>query len=842
MADETVESLKKRLEELNKQIKEAGGYGIDFAEAMRLAGTNAEKLQKVSEKLNKEYNELTDNADYIYRTLQDVTAELNNQNLLLKIGRGSFKELTSIAQDLNYYQKGNLELSDKQFKKAGQTLDIQKKELGFVIERLSASKSSRDRELRSLNDIVDSEKKLSKLQKERLKDLKDENALLINAKETLKSGIPTLERELDISKEISTTRRDLGGIAQASGKLLSQYGGSFAQFLNIGEATDAVEEFNKKLIQGALENKAVQKKLLEVEFKKNQQHALLNEGLIDEEEHAKNILALEIETAKVRKGAIASTNNLGNKFKSLGVFAKEIGVGLKKSLTDPVTIIKFLVTEALKANAQVVAMGKSLGTSSESYRENLADIARTSTNINITTANLVESFGELVKATGFAYQFNEDQLTTQTKLTKEVGLTAEEAGKIANLGITTGKTSESTYKNFVKGLVATRNQLKVGIDFKATLAEAANVSGRLAANLGYNPERIAKAVVTAKAFGMTLEQTSKAGESLLNFESSIENELKAELLTGEQLNLERARAAALSGDQATLAEELAKNIGTAADYTKMNVLQQDALAAAVGMTADELGNTLQKREAAIASGKSLAQITEEDAKKALERQNVQDKFNAAILKLQDFFGNLVAGPLGGFLDILTKILPLITSIGAVFLAITAAQKLGVMFESIKLGIMVGQRGAALGYNGILLARQAILSGELSKAIGIAAASAIANPISTLIGLALAAGVGALVYSQMDDGMIGPGGETMVSGPKGSIQLNKEDSIVAGTDLFGGGKSGESMQGPSIDLTPMIMAINAVKSSIDRLYDKDSSVHMDGKKVGTTLAQGSHKVA
>jgi hypothetical protein len=41
---------------------------------------------------------------------------------------------------------------------------------------------------------------------------------------------------------------------------------------------------------------------------------------------------------------------------------------------------------------------------------------------------------------------------------------------------------------------------------------------------------------------------------------------------------------------------------------------------------------------------------------------------------------------------------------------------------------------------------------------------------------------------------------------------------------------------------MIMAINAVKSSIDRLYDKDSSVHMDGKKVGTTLAQGSHKVA
>jgi len=42
---------------------------------------------------------------------------------------------------------------------------------------------------------------------------------------------------------------------------------------------------------------------------------------------------------------------------------------------------------------------------------------------------------------------------------------------------------------------------------------------------------------------------------------------------------------------------------------------------------------------------------------------------------------------------------------------------------------------------------------------------------------------------MDDGMIGPGGETIVSGPKGSIQLNKDDSMIVGTDLMGGNKQG-----------------------------------------------------
>ena len=36
--------------------------------------------------------------------------------------------------------------------------------------------------------------------------------------------------------------------------------------------------------------------------------------------------------------------------------------------------------------------------------------------------------------------------------------------------------------------------------------------------------------------------------------------------------------AALAGDQVSLAEELSKNIGTAADFSKMNVLQQNSLA------------------------------------------------------------------------------------------------------------------------------------------------------------------------------------------------------------------------------------------------------------------------
>ena len=79
---------------------------------------------------------------------------------------------------------------------------------------------------------------------------------------------------------------------------------------------------------------------------------------------------------------------------------------------------------------------------------------------------------------------------------------------------------------------------------------------------------------------------------LLDFESSIEAELQAELLLGKDINLEKARQAALNNELATVAKEISKQIGSSADFSKMNRIQQEALAAAVGMNREELASTL----------------------------------------------------------------------------------------------------------------------------------------------------------------------------------------------------------------------------------------------------------
>ena len=84
-------------------------------------------------------------------------------------------------------------------------------------------------------------------------------------------------------------------------------------------------------------------------------------------------------------------------------------------------------------------------------------------------------------------------------------------------------------------------------------------------------------------------------------------------------------------------------------------------------------------------------------------------------------------------------------------------------------------------------------GQLMKDIGIAAMRAIQSLASIPyigwgLGIVAAGTAVALGMKYMSDGMIGPGGETIVSGPKGSIQLDKDDSMVVGTNLDGGGGS------------------------------------------------------
>jgi hypothetical protein len=644
--------LKRDIESLDAAKKKA-------QPANKVNTANIEGIQN-SEKLLDSSNDLLNSISERKKLLKGISAEEQLYAATVRQQQRVSQDISANAEKYLGYQIKSKDLN-KQIKAAEDNAAKSKQAFGNIENKLT---EQRKNALEAARVATDKEKKLkediNKLDLNSDGLLFKRNTLLAKDKDKYKDRIKALEEEIATNKKIADQKQ----------KELQITGKENQKQRDIAKASYELIKNGKKILDAQSKELAFLK-----ENEKTRKRIEKSTGLLGGMSKAlakvpgigqylnadEAIEEMEKMAAKIEEAGGKSTS-FGNRLKIALKGASVLAKGLYENLKSPEAVFTFIISKALQANTQVVALGKSLGYGvgrADAFREKLVGIERSSKNLNVNTANLVEAFGQLSQVIGLSYEFTADQLETQIKLTKQVGLAADEAAQVQRFAVLNGKTSEETYRSFVRGLAATRNQLRVGIDFKATLAEALKVSGQLAANLGNNPEMIARAVVTAKALGMTLDQVAKSGDSLLSFESSISNELQAELLTGKELNLERARAAALAGDQVTLAEELAKNMGTAAEFTRMNRLQQNALAQSVGMTADELANTLRKREEALASGKSLVQIQEEEVRQALERQSVQDKFGAAILKLQELIGNLVAGPLGSFLDVLSGALNIV---------------------------------------------------------------------------------------------------------------------------------------------------------------------------------------
>jgi len=293
---------------------------------------------------------------------------------------------------------------------------------------------------------------------------------------------------------------------------------------------------------------------------------------------------------------------------------KESFTSIPGSLTVITQSFKYLWDIAAGYSNQIQEIQQGLGGTweqSSGIRDNFKEIAESNTKIFSTQKDLIAATLSLNQAAGTFNAYSVDALDNFTKLTQVAGLTADQANKLQQYGDMYNKTSENIYDTIGK----TKKGL---LNNKQVLTQVLNVNGQLAAQYKNSPDLLAKAVVQANKLGMTLEQSKKAASGLLDFESSISSELEAELLTGKNLNFEQARYLALMGDSAGAAAEMMKQVGGIEEFNKMNVIQQDALAKSMGMTSDELADSLVKQK----------QLEELDKKRVGQSKELQKQVKA----------------------------------------------------------------------------------------------------------------------------------------------------------------------------------------------------------------------
>jgi hypothetical protein len=826
---EQVQNLLRDIEAIYRRVGETNPFRNFDASAFNDVNDAISVLEQGLITGRRRLNDLINDAGELVSSFRAIVSEVTSGNVALKTTTKSFNGLTSIAAKLqadqagiNVLRKTELQSLQKQFEQEQLNLQTNKESLELRAQELAQRRTTQGL-------TAAEERELLKVQ-----SAHQATVSLMHDQDSVMAELNNKLQERLIYEEKIEKAMGLGGAAvTATSTALNKLGlGGLAEKLGLGEVDKKMREMSETMAANG-----------------------------------------------------ENTDTFASKMKVLKGGIKEAGENLVKNLKDPIAITALLTKEFIDAliqgDKETGELAKNFNLTyrgASNVRKELAVIAATSADVNVSTKALQESMVAVGRMLGSNAKLNEKDLVTFTKIREQSGITNENLASMQRFSLVTGGTLEDNTGEFLAQAQITAQNNGVVLNTKQLLEETANVSDAIKLSAGGTAAGFAKAAAQVKSLGMSLEKVDSISSSLLEFESSITAELEAELLLGKDLTLEKARQAALNGDLATVAEEISKQIGTAADFTGKNRIQQEALAKAVGMSRDELAKTLVEREA-------LAGLSEEEAKAGkatfdnlvarygvekaqqmlkeegletlMNQQSIQERFNKSVEKLRD---NLiaVAQPI---LDILS---PLMDLVNFVLPAINLL--LSPILEGFRvLGVAIDYIGSAWNWfvdklepimpvlKGIGIAILAIIS-PLIMAAAAAAFMALAGiPIVGPV-LAAAAALGTISFLtskltgiKIQDGEIAPDGGLVVSGKKGTYQLDREDRVVAMTDKGEKLQNQKSTEGgremamPSLDLSPMITELRAVKAVLQQILAKEGEVFIDSTKVGIALAVGTSKL-
>jgi hypothetical protein len=621
------------------------------------------------------------------------------------------------------------------------------------------------------------------------------NKILLDRQQLIRvNGSLTAQQEKDfeaalaISKEQTDQLRIQGETLAKIDKDLGPIGTGFKAIGGILKKIGLESPFdevlqNTKAARGqiALNTKAVED-LRDKTGKIPAEHRKTAISLLKQNQSLKSQAKLSTQIGTTLKGTLSTTNILAV------VFAKVVGsvFALNKAQTD----FRRLTGESA---AEVGLFNDGLLTSVDLIQTQIA---------------LTEQFGLNAREA-----FGTETLQEVGEITKAIGLSATESGNLA-------KFSKIAGDNLNGQLDALSKSVPKAFSQKQILSETANVSSDIALAMGNSAYEIGQAVIQAKQLGLSLSDVNNIADGLLDIESSLQAEFEAEVITGKQLNFERARGFALQNKLGDLTEEIKNNEDLIKGFATANRIEQEAIAKTLNMSRQQMAdmvmssklvNTLTEEQRANAAGVSIEQLKQLDI-----NQSIDDSINKITQSL--------AGPLEKFAQLLQYTIQVSDYIAA------GASGLLLYNSYLKISTALKKKNIAL------------TTMEGLRSAGVAAIEAIKSVVKTpIIGPALAAAAGITVYglakSYMSKGedVISEGGygNRTLMGPKGSIALNNNDTVIAGTNLFPKDKSSERNAPTNVTVTLSPSDIKAIASAV-REGASQATINLDGDRISTRL--------
>jgi len=674
----------------------------------------------------------------LYDQIKAITSELGKQPQEADRVNRAYKGIQGIAEKLKYDQQGILDLNKKDLESNTKRLETLRAQAVEGANQIRAGK-----ELEGLNE-KEFQSRLKYLRNAEL--ITDEEQAILRAQ---REGFPELEKLIKKNKERLDLEKQIQKSLGLSGDLTKLLG----KIPGIGGAA--------------------------------------SEAFSDVEKEVKQIAK---ETGKVP-----------SRFETMGMFAKKFGETLIEKVTDPLAgmlmAFKAISDTITSVDKGAVQLQKSLSVSYSEARElrkELSSAALATNNNLINTKDLEKSQASLNNLLGVQGKMNADNLATQAELTKLLGISEQSAAKLQYFAEATGTDFEQQKLASYEITSELSSQYGVQINQQKVMEEVGKQSAYALVQFKGSTTELTEAVAKAQALGTSLDTVNNIASSLLNFESSISAELEAELLTGKQINLERARYFALTNDINGLMDEINDQMGDFNDFQNMNVIQQQAFAQALGMNVGQLSDMLLMEQYRGQTYEEIAAQQGEDIAKRVENLTLQEKFTESVNKMKDLFVTIAEGPLGTFAELISGILS-------------------------STEVMVPLLGVAVGYLTTMAIKGAITTAQF---IGQAVASIFTSfgQIPFGVGIPVAIGTVAGLYAMIK------AASSMV--PKAQF----------GAEVMGGGRVMVGEVGPEILELPKGAKVNPLPVRERRdLQPQQSSTQNDNKEMLQALTNMNQRM-
>ncbi len=820
--------------------------------------------------------------------MADNKKRLDKINQALKDTTLTQAEQNKLRKEENELLKESIDLQRQSFDLSSSLVDSIKEVLGISTKRTTADSNllkinkeinrTIQNQVKGGYDINDLSKQISKsqkvIEKARLNELSLANSISPIQKKQAEIAKQKLELAHKHSKEIEAelAKADKGEamdekvLARAKVKLemAEKQGRESMKSLSPLAKQLVFTELNRKQLEAQNKERAKEIKHIQKIDKSLGATGVILKGIseipiIGKFADAEGILKRARETADDAGGGL-----IGG-FKGAAAGANELGKNLGKAI-GPALIIKKLVQLFTEVDKQSAEFAKNQGISvqaSMQLRTEMSEIAQNSDDIAVNSQRMMEAQTSLNSFFGSSVKFSGEMAADFASLAKRTNMTAETQGVIALETMRTGKSAKDVTKQINLQVMEMNKQKGLQMSVKSIQDAIGKTSKALQLTFKGSTKELVNQVMSAKALGASMEQVEAISSSLLDFESSIQAELEAELLLGKDINLEKARQAALQGDSAKVAEEVLKNTAIMNAFETKNVIAQEAAAKALGMNRDQLAEmvmeqqkleTLRKfgaedmnaaqekynalRADGMTAEQAAAEVGDEALASQLESLGASEKFEETMARVQELFVQLVP--------------PIMELIGPVVdILLPAIQAIGFVIGSITEGIKMFVQGLKEGSVGAIALAGAL--GLVALPLIISAISGIFSTFSQIpfgIGIPLAIAAIAGFNTQINKGkakapkpagdMFSPAdGKTQVSTKEGGLfELSGNDDLIAAPGAASAmNKKGEGAGGSAA----LISKVEQLISINRQILSKSPVIEMNGNKVGEEISKSDRVI-